>query len=1470
MSLPPLNVTGAFTGRRVLFIGVTGFVGKVTLSMLLHRYGKELAQVYVLVRKGSAASAERRFFDKVAPSEPFLPLREAHGEQGALAFLREKCTVFEGDITDPDLGLEPAAVQALRGKLDVVVNCAGLVSFNPALEVSLNVNTRGVKNAVDLCLALDIPLVHMSTAYVAGHRSGLVFEDEEIVGYFPRRGELDGRDFSLEQELSDCDKLVARLRGQADDKALGSTFRKSALERLEQEGRDVTDEKTVRLAVGRERKLWLTTEMVKAGMARAAHWGWPNTYTYTKSLGEQVIASTPKLRYAIVRPSIVESALRFPFPGWNEGFTTSAPMCFAGIKGHRSFPAGESTILDLVPVDLVAAATLAVTAQQLTTHERRVYQMGSSDSNPFIASRSVELTGLYRRRHYRNKTTGNRYWNELMSRIEPQVVSRREFELRSAPLFVKASGLLKKAIDEHRPAWGAPAVNALLDRASEKLEEVGDQSRSLSMLIELFMPFLWQNSYVFRCDNIRSLVERMDPADREKLPWDPERIDWRTWFLEVHLPGLERHVFPGLEEQTARRRVIPASRDLLELLEASVQKWRHRVAFRMVADEREERFTYGEVHRYAARVGSFLLKTGVGRGDRVMLVSENRPEWGINYFGVLRAGGTVVPVDPELTVAEVVNIARRAEARVCLVSETAARQLPELFRALAEAELSTQVHSLAQAMEGDPAFPDRIGPVRRTAAADEVASLIFTSGTTGQPKGVMLTHRNFASLVAKLAGSFEIGVGDGLLSVLPLHHTFEFSAGFLTPFSRGAEISYIDELTSDRLSEVFETGRVNAMIGVPALWQLLHRKVTAELAARPAFVQQATRALLSAHGELRNRSDLNLGRLLFWPVHRKFGGRMKFLVSGGSALPDEVHKAFHALGFNLAEGYGLTETAPVLTVAPASNKRRPGTVGRALPGIEVKISLPDAEGVGEVIARGPNVMAGYFGDEDATAAVLKDGWLHTGDLGRLDAEGNLYLLGRRKDVIIDANGKNVYPDELEELYGAHLCVKELSIVGLPDEGGVGEKVACLCVPDYEERAREEVRKELEDHFRKVSVQMPFYRRVKLLRFSDTPLPRTSTRKVKRKQVVEELGRLERAAHSGQKARPKVASQQGGVEDWLYPLISEVLQKPLPAIRPEASLQSDLGCDSLMLNELASALEQAGVRLAALEDISQVQTVEDLRKLVAATGRRPASVTRMKQGAPEPAVTDDAEIPVPEQVAQLGRSLVGFGQRVLFGGVFDVDVVGRSHIPANRNFLVVANHASHLDMGLVKVVLGDQGERLTALAARDYFFDTPLKRAWFENFTNLIPMDRTGSLRESLRLAGQALDQGYNLLIFPEGTRSVTGELKEFFPTLGFLALNHNVDVLPMYLEGTWDALPKGAMFPRRKELKVRIGPALQVAHLRRQVTGKARSEGYRAVTAVVEQAVRALKDGKVADPGHPDGAASEQRTGQRRGKEIPS
>jgi long-chain acyl-CoA synthetase len=1519
----------AFRGRRVLFLGGTGFVGKVTLSMLLTHYGEDLETVYVIVRPGAGFTAERRFYEKVVTAPPFDPMRQKYG-QGLEAWLRTKVVPLPGDVARPSSGLDEETVKSLEGKLDVIVNSSGHVSFNPPLEQALNVNVFGVQHLVALAKRTGAALVHVSTCFTRGNRSGESREDAPIVGYFPRvrpkkgqwedprlidRGQfLDAGDFSLEQEIADCRRLTEHVRARADDKALLSMFRQKAKQRLEEEGRDPDHDKTVSLGVQRERKLWVAAELAKVGIERAQHWGWPNIYTYTKSLGDQVVsraADEDGLRVTIVRPAIVESAIRFPFPGWNEGFTTTAPLAFLSLKGHRTYPTGHKLILDVIPVDLVAAGLLSATAATLGGIQDRVYQLGSGDTNPLYVTRAVEFLGIHKRKYFRERETGPKWLNELLARAEPVSVSRERYEQLSAPMFQKAAKKLIGWLDEKKPRWGARSVEGLLETAKSGLQRVEEISASTDELFQLFMPFMVENHYTFSCENTRKLFHRLTPEDQALLTWDPDRLDWLAYFMEVHLEGLKTWVFPSLEEEFAARGTSKVRsytyRDLLEMFEAATRRHRGKVALRLLrtksralvakappneSDGGESELnaqsielTYGDLGELAERARRQLLVRGVAPGDRVMLLSENRPEWGVAYFGVLKAGAACVPVDSQATPDEVLNLLRASQAKVLLLSAEVAERLEdksggEFYRKL-EGLLEPQgLCGFSDLLEELP--PGTELPVHspRAGRAEEMASLIFTSGTTGKPKGVMLSHHNFTSLVSKVSRVFDMTPRDGLLGVLPLHHTFEFTCGLLVPLSRGAQITYIDEITADSLNQAFGSVKVTAMIGVPALWQLLHRRIHSQLADRGPVVERVVKTLFALNRRIREKAPLglNLGPLLFRPVHEKLGGRMRLLVSGGSALPPEVMETFYDLGFNLHEGYGLTEASPVLSVSMPGSKLIQGTVGPALPGIELKIHQPDADGIGEVIARGPNVMLGYYQDADATAEVIQDGWLHTGDLGKIDDDNRLYIVGRSKDVIVEASGKNVYPDEVEELYGGCPYVKEMSVVGLPEhaehEGGAAsstsagtsaERVACLVVPDYERGEKDDLdraatRARVESHFREVSNRIAVYKRVKVLKLRDGELPKTATRKVKRKLIVEELRRLLRAERVGHDAHAAAlqAAQHGAGKgeaghEWLLEIIATVSQKGRSQIRLESRFSEDLGFDSLMYAELAAALESAGVDLHAggtelSEEILTMTQVGDLAHRLAGA----AAAARKRAALARPAATpvaaaedhdDDDRIQVPTPVAELGRLGLQLGRRMFYEKIFDVEVSGRAYIPPDRNFIVAANHASHLDIGLVKHALGEYGKDAATVAAKDYFFGDPIKRAFFESMTNLVPMDREGSLRQSLKLAQDVLERGQVLILFPEGTRSTDGVIDEFKPSLGFLAIHNQIDILPIYLDGTHEAMPKGQLLPGKREMGARIGPVIGWKELVERTRGMSRSEGYRVASDLVRQVVLALKDG---------------------------
>jgi long-chain acyl-CoA synthetase len=1464
---PPLDVAATLRGKRILFIGATGFVGKVVLSMLLRRY-PDLGKLFVLVRPGAGSSSEERFFDKIVPSPTFDPIREAWGP-GTDAFLREKCVPLAGDVSRPNLNFSDADFEKL-GHLDVIVNCAGVVDFDPPLETAIRINVLGPKHTLDVAKRTGASVVHVSTCFVAGARDGEIWEDEPVAGYFPRgaTGELVDDDFDAEAELADCQRIIAEVKARADDRAHVSEFRDRAHHRLIDEGRDPDDEKTMKVAVQRERKMWIAEQLRELGMERARHWGWTNTYTYTKSLGDQVCArsmETHGVRSCIVRPAIVESSVAYPFPGWNEGFTTTAPLAFLSIKGHRTYPAGEGVVLDIIPVDMVAAGLIMATAATLAGENALVYQLGSSDTNPLTMRRAVELLGLHKRRYYqarKDRGEGSTVYNFVASRLEPEPVSRERYRKLSAPLWKSLADGLTSVIDDLTPRWGAPRLQGVAEHMKERLAQVSRLAEQTDKMFELFMPFIVERKYQFRCDNTRALFARLTPADRHALPWAPESIEWRQYWLDVHMVALEKWIFPDLEEEfKAKPKAVYTYKDLLEMFDATTKHHKNRVAMRLLPGGDEgiaERWSYADLQNMAARVGAALRERGVVPGDKVMLVSENRPEWGITYFGILKAGAVAVPLDWQASLDEVKNLAAWSHARALIWSDKVRARLTDEAPKLVLADDAAAVGY--QALD-KIRFDELLGREPRAAAValhnpkgDELASVIFTSGTTGRPKGVMLSHRNFSSLIAKLASVFDIDKHDTLLSVLPLHHTFEFTAGLLVPLMRGAQITYLPEVDAESLERALDDGGITGMVGVPALWQALYRKIEKQVRERGEIVTRLFELIVEGSRRLRDKlppafdtfAPANWQRFVFWPVHQKLGGRLRLMISGGSALPPDVMKTFRGLGFNLFEGYGLTEAAPVLTVNRPGTRLIPGSVGEPLPGIEVKIADPDERGVGEVVASGPNVMVGYFENPEATAEVVKGGWLHTGDLGKIDEDGRLYIVGRKKEMILGANGENVYPDELEELYRDHPCVKELSIVGLPD--GDSELVAMLAVPDYEARGetddgeplpRAEVQARVLEHFRAVSAKLPLWKRVKVVHLTDLELPKTATRKVKRREVVKELEKLEhlrRRAEAEARGDTTAAAAQGGGASWMREVLAAVCGKPVDSIASSTGLP-ELGFDSLMYTELGVALEAAGVAVPENADLTGLATVADFERQVRAWGRR---TKKPVPKAARPKSEEASEIHIPKPIVDVGGAALTYAQRMTYERLFKTKVTGRAYIPRSTRFIVAANHASHLDMGLVKHALGDWGERLVALAAKDYFFEDPIKRAYFENFTNLVPMDRHGSLRESLRLASDQIHQGNILLIFPEGTRSTTGVMVDFKPSLGYLALTNKVDVLPMYLAGTHDALPKGSVLPKRRDIAAHIGPVVRYEELVAATRGLSKSESYREASRLVELRVRAL------------------------------
>ncbi|HVU03916.1 MAG TPA: AMP-binding protein [Polyangiaceae bacterium] len=1420
---PPLHPDRLFRDRKLVIIGGTGFLGKVFWSMLLARY-PQIGRLYLLVRPKKGQTAEQRFWAEIATSEVLRPLRDQYGP-GYELFLKDKIVPIAGDVADPYCGIDSELREELRGEIDVVINASGVIDFDPPLDLALQVNAFGVQNLVALAKDLgNVRLMHTSTCFVAGQRQGFIEEVDPRTHPFPRSGELERAHWEPDREISECLDVIEQVRHRANDAFRQSRFLDEAKRNLEgrnepSSGRVLEDE------IARVKRKYVEARLAEAGTERAQFWGWPNTYTYTKSIGEQIVAASG-LSFTIVRPAVVESSVEFPVKGWNEGINTSAPLLYSVINGQTQIP-GSDHCLDVIPCDMVAAGMALSLAELLEGSAPAVYQYGTSDTNPCAMSRFLELCGLYKRKKWQRTGKGGPVVSFLQSHVESALLSEEAFDKYGPELVSKGATTLSKFLD----AVSVNATKPLFGPASKALSKFADQQLKVKKVLDNFVPFVARYDYTFRCDNTLAAYERLGPEDKQKLPWTPESIDWRHWFLDIHMPGLEKWVFPEIDKRLERKVRAPVRHETLAtLLTEMATRFDLAVALQRTEAEGLSRITFREWRSRSLACAARLAELGVKPGDRVVLAAANHPAWAIAFFGIQYAGATAVPVDAAIEAGPAGNIVRASRAKVLLCDGPVDERLrPSLRDAIRFASLQDVALPGPEAVSSDPKPSD-------------VAALIYTSGTTGTPKGVMLSHENITSLVASLAPLFPLGKSDRVLSVLPLHHTFELTCGLLLPLSRGARVIYLDELTSDRLSHGLEAGRITAMVGVPALWEMLERKLLARVAERGAVASRVFDVAAELNRTLGRTMGLDAGKVLFGPVHEGLGGHLKYLVSGGAALPEETHSLFAGLGLHLTEGYGLTEAAPVLAVASARPGAKPGHVGKAVPGVELRIHEPNAEGVGEILARGPNVMLGYADDEEETRRTIdEDGWLHTGDLGKLDRKGNLAIVGRAKDTIVASNGENVYPDDVEARLGSIDRIQEYVVLGVVDPRG-GERIACVAVPTADDSVpKQERHAAAKQSLDKALATLPAGMRPAVTLLIDVPLPRTATRKVKRPEVRRLVERVTAPAIGD--APPVDGAKKDGAARLVRAAVAVIARKNAQEISSAMTLRGDLGMDSLMLLELLVALEGQVSDAIDADRLNTCETVQDVESLLAAT----SAARRMARKA---TVFEDEEtsLELPPGLRNaamhwLGRSQMGFYERVM-----RTRVSGRAFIPENRSVLVAANHASHLDMGLVKYALGPYGQGMVSLAAQDYFFESgKWRKAYFENLTNLAPIARNGSLRQSLRQAGDIIDQGKVVLIFPEGTRSPDGAIHEFKPAIGYLAREHRVDVLPVWLGGTHGALPKGANMIRKRDLTVRIGPPIEHAEVLRLTEGMGASEASRAIAKLTRRAVVALSRGKVLD-----------------------
>ena len=540
------SVRRAFAGKQIMLIGVTGFIGKVWLANTLLEL-PEVKRIYLLIRRQKSNPGERRFEKLVEESPVFDPLFDRHGDL-LPEFLREKVEVVEGDVTQSGLGLSPDIARSLQKSLDLIVNSSGLTDFNPDLRDALATNTDAAVNVLEFVRGSDHSgLVHLSTCYVAGEQDGRV--SEKLIPNFNPRGLAD---FDAEQEWHSLHEVVREAEQRAESEEVTSGLRMQAQSK-EHAAKNLQGP-ALENQIRKGRVRWLKTYLTEAGTRRAKELGWPNTYTLSKSLAESlIIRHGAGLPVAVVRPAIVETSVAKPFVGWNEGINTSASLSYLLGTYFRQLPSKESKRLDIIPVDAVCAGMTLIAAAVMERRHEPLYQLATSVTNPCDMGRSIELTSLAHRKHYRAQE-GLESWLRL--RFDAISVSKERYNRMSAP----AQKAIVKSIQ--RIMSPLPLKRAPLVKTERNLERV-------EKLIELFEPFILLNEHDFTAENIEKLSYMLVPEERDQFAYDTRSLDWWEYWINIHIPALRRWTYPLIEGRPLEPRpprtfqLAPANEDTI-------------------------------------------------------------------------------------------------------------------------------------------------------------------------------------------------------------------------------------------------------------------------------------------------------------------------------------------------------------------------------------------------------------------------------------------------------------------------------------------------------------------------------------------------------------------------------------------------------------------------------------------------------------------------------------------------------------------------------------------------------------------------------------------------------------------------------------------------------------------------------------------------------------------------------------------
>ena len=750
--------------------------------------------------------------------------------------------------------------------------------------------------------------------------------------------------------------------------------------------------------------------------------------------------------------------------------------------------------------------------------------------------------------------------------------------------------------------------------------------------------------------------------------------------------------------------------------------------------------------------------------DKVIIFMENRPELLYSFLGTWDKSGICVCLDASLSGEELVYYINDSDSKYIYTSQG---NLPKVQKAL---EISGKTLGIAVVDDiADKEFDGEL--VINAPAPENVALMLYTSGTTGNPKGVMLKFDNILINVEGLDKYNMFVQEDIVLALLPMHHIFPLLGSGVIPLAKGATIVFLKEMSSQAMVDAFQKYKVTMMIGVPRLWEMLHQKIMEKINA-----SKVAKGIFKLAEKI---NSISFSRKIFKKVHDNFGGNLRFFVSGGSKLDPKIARDFLTLGIKICEGYGMTETAPMISFTPL-NEIMPGSAGKILPGIEVKIADD-----GEIIARGRNVMKGYYKRPEATTETIdKDGWIHTGDLGEIKND-YLYVTGRKKEMIVLSNGKNINPIEIEQwIMGKTNLIQEIVVAE------IDSVLTAVIYPNFQKISEEKVTNIKEtlkwgviDSY---NGKAPNYKKILDIRIVQEEMLKTKIGKIRRFMIPEMLKAKE---------NDNIVIEEPKFEEYtmLKEYLVKVKKKP---VTPFAHIELDLGMDSLDMVELLTYLESTFGIKASEELIIENSTVEKLAVYI----KENRGENKVEEVNWNEYLNKDIDVELPKSniVTKIGKAILW----IVFKLYIRVKKEGTENITTDP-VIYAGNHQSFLDAFLFNHVVPTNVLNNVYYLAKVKHFSKGYMKTLGEN-SNVILVDINKNLGEVLQTLAMVLRSGKSVAIFPEGARTRDGKMLEFKKAFAILAKELNIPIVPFGIKGAFEAFPSNSKFPKSSNVEIRF------------------------------------------------------------------